>query len=381
MFHVVIDTSIYSSDRARHKGPFRALTRILVGQKAQLHVPYVVKHEFISQREDEVRKEINNIKDAIYQIAGSTAHAKVSAFVERVQKDTKSIKGSLAQYMTEEFEAWLTECHAIVHRPAAEHGKRIAEDYFKGAPPFKAAKNRNDIPDSFVWHTMLDLSQKHKPMHVVANDGALYKAASGNKAMLAYNTLDEFINTKECQNALKALTEEVVAENMERAGQLLSTVKTTLGRMVNTDIIDALHGKSVSSDEIPDDNNEAMILSVYEPHELSFDFDNVDYYGESDIGVPFEALVECEVNYAIFKSDYFTLSEEKMKRISIGERNDHYFDADETYEVNVEGTLSLTLDAATLKGDETSDDEIGEAIKSAEHDLEITEITIPDGER
>jgi hypothetical protein len=151
--------------------------------------------------------------------------------------------------------------------------------------------------------------------------------------------------------------------------------------MVKADIINAIHGKTVSSDRIPDDNNEAMILSVYDPHELTFDFDDVDYYGEGELGVPFEASVECEVNYAVYKADYFMLSDEKMNAMSIGERNDHYFDVDETYVVNVEGILSLSLDADTLKEDDIDDDEIRSTIEAATHDLEITEIAIPDEER
>ena len=131
---------------------------------------------------------------------------------------------------------------------------------------------------------------------------------------------------------------------------------------------------------VPDDNNEAMILGVNTPHEVSFNFDKVDYYGEGELGVPFEASVECEVNYAIFKSDYFSLSEEKMKDISIGERNEHYFDADENYVVDVQGVLSLKLHAEMLKEDKISDDEIRDTMKAADSDLEIDEVEIAEEE-
>ena len=40
------------------------------------------------------------------------------------------------------------------------------------------------------------------------------------------------------------------------------------------------------------------------------------------LGLPFTATVECELNYAIFKGDYYTLGEAKTRKISIGERNE-----------------------------------------------------------
>jgi hypothetical protein len=350
------------------------------GKKAQLHVPYFVKHEFITQREEEIRKQIKAIRRAIHEISESTAHEELEAFVKNTQKETTTIKENLLDYPTEEFSTWLDNCHAIVHPIASEHGERVAEDYFKGTPPFKNVKNRADIPDSFVWHMVVDLVQKHKPLHVVANDNALYSAAKATENMIAYKTLEEFSNSPQCQDALKELTNEILAKNLERVQALLPKREKDLIEMVESDIVNALNGQTINDSSIPDDNNEGLILMIGSPEDVTFDFEGLEYYGETEFGIPFTTVVDCELNYAIFKSDYFVLDEERTKNMSISERNEHYFDVDEEYPIAVEGVLSIAIDGKPLENEDIDDDEIVDLLTDSSHDVEINEMSVAGSE-
>jgi hypothetical protein len=145
---------------------------------------------------------------------------------------------------------------------------------------------------------------------------------------------------------------------------------------VGDEAVGALDGKSVTDSRIPDDNNEGMIYLVGAPSEVDFDFDRVEYYGDSEVGVPFVAIIECTLNYAIFKSDFYCLDEDKAAKISTDERNDHYFDADEDYSIKVTGTLQIKLDANQLRNDEVTDEEILELIEDAEYNLEVDELAV-----
>ncbi len=117
-------------------------------------------------------------------------------------------------------------------------------------------------------------------------------------------------------------------------------------------------------------------MGVDSPEDLTFDFNNVEFYGGSEIGIPFTTTVDCELNYAIYKGDYFTLSEKKQAQISISERNEHYFDADETYPIEVTGTLSVELEAKILENPKATDEDVEQAILSGMHDVEITETEV-----
>jgi hypothetical protein len=132
----------------------------------------------------------------------------------------------------------------------------------------------------------------------------------------------------------------------------------------------------VHHDSIPDDNNTAVILSVDVPNNLVFDFMNVEYYGENEIGVPFEASVESTLSYAIYKGEYYVMTEERTERISTDECNEHYFDAEEDYTIEVTGALTITLNREQLERDDLTDDEIADLINDADYNVEIFETSV-----
>jgi hypothetical protein len=250
-------------------------------------------------------------------------------------------------------------------------------DYFAGATPFSSVKHREDIPDSFIWQTVLDVAHKKKHVYFIANDGQLFKAAKTLRNVTAHRTLEEFVESAEFQKAIEDLTTEVVARNIACAKRILPKNEKALLEMVEIDIVDALANRTVHDSRIPDENGEGLIMLVGSAENLTFDFDNIEFYGGGEIGIPFATTVECELNYAIFKGDYFALAEEKQAQIGISERNEHYFDADETYPIEVTGTLSVELEAKVLENPRATDEEVEQAILSGLHDLEITETEIP----
>jgi hypothetical protein len=155
------------------------------------------------------------------------------------------------------------------------------------------------------------------------------------------------------------------------ASDLLKNVKQQLEHAVNNKIDSALYGKTVTDPSILDDNNEGMVYMINEPSKVDFDFEKVEYYGESEMGVPFDGVTECTLNYAIFRGDYFVMDEERLAHISLGDRNEHYFDADEEYPIRATGTLQITLDQEKLRNDEITDEEIEELCDDAEYNLEV----------
>jgi hypothetical protein len=376
MLHVVVDTSIYRADPKRKKTAFRALTRLGRGHKIQLHIPHYVKREFLSQQCAAIAEAINAIERGAGDILRKSDQKKLEAYGRKTSKNARELLKDAEALANEEFSQWVRDTHAIEHPIDPAHAQRVTDDYFSGAPPFTSAKHRQDLPDSFIWQTALDLSRKHSPLHVIAADGAIYDSASQNNRMTPHKTLESFIQTPVCQTALKELMDKFVATNVERVKAELHRAHAGLAHMVERDIVNALHGRTVYDSRIPDDNNEAMILSVGAPGNLTFDFLGVEYYGASELGVPFTTAVECMLSYAIFKADYVTMSEQKTKHISIGELNDHYFDAEEDYTVDVSGILSLTLDIERLQDDDLTDNDIDDLINDADDEVEILETEI-----
>jgi PIN domain len=379
MLHVIIDTSIYRKDPKRTTGAFRALTRLCEGKKVTLYVPEYVKREFLSQQKIAVEDEIRNIKTGAKSISRRSLDEKLIAFADEVGGAADKILPKIGVRTTEEFTRWAKRCKAVASKIKLEHALRVTDDYFEGAAPFTSVKNRNDIPDSFIWQTVLDLADGKKRVYFVVHDGALVKSAQSLSNVTVYETLEAFIDSPECKKALEDLTTEVVARNIARAKLILSRSESSLKGTVEKDIVDALMNGTVHDSSIPDDNGEGVIMGADSPENVTFNFEGIEYYGGSEIGIPFTATVDCELNYAIYKPDYYLLDEDKTEKISISERNEHYYDADETYTLDVTGVLSVELETDKLENARTTEENIEEAILTGERKLEITEKTVAAG--
>ena len=192
-----------------------------------------------------------------------------------------------------------------------------------------------------------------------------------------YKTLDDFIQTDSCQEALDDLMPEIVTENIERIKALLPDLQKQLLHRLSTEIVAALVGKTVSHPAIPDDNNEATVLTVGGPEQTEFDFANIEYYGDGELGINFTTHVDCTLNYAIYKGDYFTLPD--VEDISIDECNEHYFDAEQDYSLTAEGVLSIIIDTQELESDQFADDDLAALINDANYSTDIvnTEVNVP----
>lgn len=317
-----------------------------------------------------IAKQTAAIKSAAVAIIRTTAETNLQKYAEGTIRAAAEAEKRVCEWTANEFQAWITECKATEHPIRPDHGQRVTEAYFDGGAPFRAAKHREDFPDSFIWQTALDLVGEHDALAVVSADGGLHDAANKHADMLAYKALDEFIQTDECQDALYDLTPEIVAENVERAKALLLDAREQLLHSLASDIVHALAGKTVRHAAIPDDNNEAIILMVGEPQEVEFDFANVEHYGDGELSVPFTANVDCTLNYAIYKGDYYSLSD--VEDISIDERNSHYFDAEQDYTIAVEGSVSVSINQEELGKDQLSDNDLAALINDADYSIDVT---------
>ncbi len=274
------------------------------------------------------------------------------------------------------FTEWLGDVNAVEVKITLEDAQGAFTGYFDGAPPFKSIKNREDIPDAFIWQAVKRLAAEHKNLHFVVSDNTLRAAADNHPEITTYAKLDEFIQIDECQNSLTAISANENREvNRARVLARLPHITAGLTNSLQSDMVNALDGKEVKGASIPDDNNEGMVTGVGEASDVEFDFDRVEYYGDDDIGIPFTASVECTLNYAVYKAGYYVLDEDKMEGMSIGERNRHYYDVDEEYTLRVKGILSLKIDSEKLEH-KLEDYELDDVILRADTDIQVDEIEV-----
>ena len=370
MNHILIDTNIFASDQKRSRPAFRALTRLAGAGKLQLHIPEVVRREFLSQQEQKLKSALKDLRNASHSMLAIVEDDELRVLAESNLSAVKSKSVNISQCVTKDFEAWISKTNAIEHKVRSKHGQSVISAYFAGTMPFGAPKQREDFPDAFIWQAAVDLAGKNRTLTVISADGRIHKAASEHEHMVAYKTLDEFIKIDDCQTALSELAPALIAENSLRLIRLLPTMGDVLREQLTIRIQTDFDGQAIRHRAVPSDNHEARVFNIEELDSVEFGFKEAEYYGDGNISIPFTAALYCDLNFTIHKSDFYKMSDAEMSAMCITSDSDHYFDVFQQFPISITGDLSISPDAAKLQED-LPDDALRQLLQNTKLSAEI----------
>jgi hypothetical protein len=376
MLSIAIDTSVYKADVKRNKPAFRALTRLIKGNEASLSVPYFIKREFVTKQQQIIGDAIRAIANAAGTILRNTTHDHLIAYARLALDQADQQQQAFAPLVEAEFDAWLADLDAEEYPLTLEQAQGAIDDYFTGKPPFKSLKNRNDIPDSFIWRSLLDIVEESDRLHFITADDALFDAAKGHPNIVPHRTLDDFIQTDECQMAIKNLWDDIREENIERVHGHLGAHELDLKKQVSTLLPKALTAKTISDTALPTEDEEATIYDVGSINEIDLHFDDASYYGESEIGIPFDAKVDCTLEYALYKPTLHRLSHDERKFLRVEDRNEYFFGIEDDRTIEAGGVLTLRLAERRLSDIALTDHDIEGLISSAEFSVDVSDLAI-----
>jgi PIN domain len=377
LIHVVLDTSIYRMDPKRTQAAFQAFARLCKWGAVTLHVPYFVKREFLSQQHTAIKAAVKSIQTDASTILRNCHHPELVKYADKVVREADEIVSVIESATIQEFENWLQECDAVQHPMHSEHTRRVVESYFSGTPPFTSIKHREDIPDSFIWETMVDLAGSSKPLSVVCNDGALWKAANSFEGMKAYRKLDEFVESDECQQAITVIIEGSAFLNIVKGAALLRKDAEKLAGIAEGKLTDAIHGRLITSKYIPNADHRGMIVLVGRWSPLMFDFVNVEFYGEGVVGIPFDTSAACSVHYRILRADFNALSVRKAALINAIDQDDEYLSAGEEYNIKIKATLLATFNLRNMQN-ELPSEQLAAVVEDADINVEVKVVDVSD---
>lgn len=372
MIHVILDTNVLRAHFMSKTKGFDALTSLGTSDLIQLHIPFIVKKEYVSQLTKKEKYKFNSASSSLNSIKRSyfVSDTNEDFFKETISKLGK-LEKSAVRKIEQQFDRWIKVSKTVVHNIKENHAEKVFEKYFKGAKPFSQLKNRSDIPDAFIYEVIKDISQTERNVHVICNDKNLRESFSGDSNITTYESLDDFIKTEKCQDLLleqkvRDHFADIILDLKENEGEIKS--------VINKEYIDSLAGKTFQDDYIPEDNNEATIQMIDEIDNLDILFDDAIYYGSATLGIPFTFSTEAECYFCIFKNDYLCLSSSRAKYMSIDDWNEHYYMASETYPLEVNGVLAVNLDLKNIRSDGPRDKHVKYDTATID---EITDIAIP----
>ena len=346
-FHVVLDTNIYRKNPSRSDLAFQALERLCKAGIMKLHLPYIVEREFQTQQLAQYKKEldaaISGLDAIIRKGLSPTALQSTTAIRESLTAATPSILDDAVSALTNWAESLGADRHPITEKQAIA----AMESYFQGKLPLKAPKNRDDIPDSFIFQTLVHLAGTTKPLVVVAEDEKIAQAAETLQEVKVFRSLGEFIESPEIQAEILDLD---ASKNVPALAELLKQYEAEnneISHLLEYKGSDKLVWRKVHSHSIPDDNHEATITGHYNAEDIELDFEGLHYYGYGEFGLPFRFRTTVTISYYIFKADYYSLDDKKSP--SVSDHNDHYYEAEDEVSVNVSGMMKLPFPPAEMK--------------------------------
>ncbi len=201
--HVLIDSSIYRQDQRRCKAGFQAIARLADADLIALHIPYVVLHEVATQQEADYEKHLKDITNGLNSIARMPLNASMDTEIRDIKLRIEGLSNTLRGFAEVAFTTWAQQHSAKIHQIGDEHGRAVMNAYFGGKCPFKQTKARDDIPDAFIFKTILDLIRAGESPIVIVADKRFIEKLERHEKTITYDSIDAFIASPAGQGLLR----------------------------------------------------------------------------------------------------------------------------------------------------------------------------------
>lgn len=338
---VIFDTNVLRAEPYYKREEYNSLKILVDKNLVRVNLPKIVESEYFTQLEEPYNKKfkttISTIKDLKKEIMIEKHE------IEVIEDKIFELKKQSLNKLKDNFTSFFDDLKVERNTFKEHHAHNVFDRYFKGENPFKNKKERQDIPDAFIFEIIKDIKNENDNCVVLVKDNALIKACE--EADIKYfKSLSEFIKTDEIQEALK------IQENIEGLIKYLKENNYLTIYLEDQHIKDLNYVTIHDNELIKSDDNTAQISSQYYPNNIQCDYSTYTNFGNGNIG--FSTTFDIEVNayLNVFKSDYY--SDSYFGNFShVEELNDHYFTVEGTFLLSVELDLIVNYSKIKLSDD------------------------------
>lgn len=338
---LVLDTTAYRANN-ENGVHFQGLIRLCNHGFIQLKIPFMVEQEAVSQRKHHTAQLFASAANALRKLAGSPSLiADEAKELQAVEKSLGKLEESAASTRIDQtWEYWKALTHAETLELTDSQAQAAILAYIEGAPPVHPAKNRHDLPDSFIYQQIRELASGG-PVTVVSADDGLRKALEGLPNVTAFKTLPALLESGPCQELFRKLGEKEQEHDRSVVLEFLKSNAKGLLSVVEKEGGDKIVGVNLPFDDPSSNPSEHSISGYGEPTGIIIDFDKLEFFGEGEYSLPFEFSSEVLIQFFIDKSEYWTMDEEDQP--SVSDWNDYVYHAESEEVVRVHGILKISI--------------------------------------
>lgn len=350
MNNLILDTNILHQE-GLHSRNMQLLMRLSAEQHVQIHIPELVKREYLTKR---VSESIEKIQEAHNKISHITKKLKkdnsLQAHTLEAQNTLRKIEALLEPEVTKEFDLWVKHFNITIIPIDQNCLSTVIDDYFLGNGVYKKPKNREDIPDAIINSSIMALLKEKQFLTVILKDGAFKKHLSSVRGIAVFDSVDEFLLQKENKDKLDEL--DSLYETIDSIKDYLITKEPSSSIeqyliSARTDIEDIyLESEQISSTDKLEITTFGENINYPEAETISeFNICNVAWLTEGVFSLEVDFKAEATLGYCGHYGEYIYLEEDAEREISFDSMSgDGICDLSEARSFKFTGYLQLFID-------------------------------------
>nr|WP_322626465.1 PIN domain-containing protein [uncultured Flavobacterium sp.] len=340
---LVIDSTEYKQDRTLNKRDFAVIRDFGKHGFIKLHIPYMVYMEVYSMIVDDLTVSINQIKNELLGLEKKGILASDYLTAKTVSKSVEDFLPNIENSVTKLWDSFIKESKAIKHPLYEADSTPVFEAYFTGKKPFKSLKSRKDIPDAFIYETIIRLV-KEEDVHVVSGDAGMRTSFDGISKIKTYSSLKEFLSSVEFETLVKKRDaimfahskQQVLTAEIESGKDLLMEFKDVFETAVEN-YVSNVHYLEIDETYLPSDNGEATIQAI-DDFEVILDRQKIEFINDSYY-VPILVKAVASVDFYVEKSEYWS-----RNNLRGSEWNEWVYLCEDTFSIELEKTIIISKD-------------------------------------
>lgn len=377
--NLVLDSSILRQDYEFRTFGSHQLGKLMKSQKVQLYITDIIKREVLTGKLSQKKEVINEVFSKLKKLSREVEEETEKEILHDVEKSMKMLEEKFLMSYQERFERWLILNRVIVLQETEKYTNLVFDSYFSGSVPFSTPKARDDIPDAFIYYSVLDLSKTLNKVFFCTNDTQLANFFKNQENIHVIKSLQEFIDLDICQVRLEQMQNKKRQSSKleENRGKNIDRIIEYLNKDFDPKILEEALEEELEFKQIEWENFDAEIteLSGIDEFDLKSNFwGNSDEYYAS-----FEAIIRVKIEYKISKQDYYNQPHGWRDDNIILKQNETDYHVRSDVELEIDGELTIKLSESSnsidlLTENVLSDLKIEALISEAEISLFINNI-------
>lgn len=351
MIHLIIDSTEFNRNPTRQNPAFVSIRRFASDGQIKVHLSEVTRREFITKRKGTLRGKVESAKSRLDDLSRESLPDEVNDFISGVKSKMGDVSSRIEAHSEGKFDEWLDEVNADVLEVDESHGQKVMENYFNGGKPFSEVKERSDIPDAFIWQAVIDFRDRREidTFHFVSKDEGLRECVSEIDIAQTHKTLSGFVESDDFQDLVPPI-------RRKNADQLVHQLKsegvwTTFDReRIRNEITYKFQGTELPREFGRSQQQPTTVVWVGDI--LSGNVEDAHYFSEGVFSAVISAVVEVELRYPLFESEYIQILEADDRSVSFDRMNDFNGVANEYIPMRIEMDIRFSCEPEELDAEE-----------------------------